>query len=177
MTPEQVILSRRRRLAGRDEVGSFITKAMSMTLLLVILFGVFFGITPMRNNDMSPKLSAGDLMIYYRLEKNIRSQDIVVFEKGGRQYTGRVIARGGDSVEITADSQLKVNGSLVVETSIYYPTPRYGEEVAYPLELNADQYFILCDYRDGARDSRYLGAISRDEIEGKVITVIRRSNL
>ncbi len=177
LTPEQVIISRRRRLAGREEVVSFVVKAISMILLLFILFGLIFGITPMRNNDMSPRLSAGDLMLYYRLEKNIRSQDIVVFEKEGRQYAGRIIARGGDQVEITEASRLEVNGSMVVETDIFYPTPRYGEEVDYPVILNEDEFFILCDYRDGARDSRYFGAVSRDEIKGKVITVIRRSGL
>jgi len=177
LTPEQVIRYRRQRLAGGQEVKSFIAKAISMILLLVILFGILFGITPMRNNDMSPRLSAGDLMIYYRLEKTIRLQDIVVFEKDGRQYAGRIVAKGGDSVEITDDSRLKVNNSLVVETGIFYKTPIYGDEVAYPLILTADQFFILCDYRDGARDSRYFGAISHDEIKGKVITVIRRSSL
>lgn len=177
LTPEQVIRYRRQRLAERQEVKSFITKAISMILLLVLIFGILFGVTPMRNNDMSPRLSAGDLMIYYRLEKTIHLQDIVVFEKDGRQYAGRIVARGGDSVEITDDSRLKVNNSLVVETGIFYKTPIYGDEVAYPLTLAADQYFILCDYRNGARDSRYFGAVSRDEIKGKVITVIRRSSL
>lgn len=177
LTPEQVIRIRIHRLAGREEIGSFITKLIWMILLLVLLFGKVFGIAPMRNNDMSPRISAGDLMLYYRLEKNYHNSDIVVFEKEGKQYTGRVVATGGNQVEITEDSHLRVNNSLIVETDIFYPTPRYGDEIAYPLVLRENEYFVLCDYRDGAKDSRYFGAVNGSEIKGKVIAVIRRSNL
>lgn len=177
MTPEQVILKKLRHLADLEEVTSFFTKLIMMAALMFVLFGVLFGITPMRNNDMMPRISSGDVMLYYRLEKNLRSQDVIVFEKDGRQYVGRIVAKGGDSVEITEDAHLKVNGSTVIESDIFYSTPQYGDEVAYPVELSDDQYFILCDYRDGAKDSRYFGAVNKSEIKGKVLAVIRRSSL
>lgn len=177
VTPEQVILSRLRRFASGEEIRSFFFKLIMMVLLLWILFGVLFGITPMRNNDMSPRISAGDLLLYYRLDENYRTNDVVVFEKDGTEYTGRIVGKGGESVEITEDSQLKVNGSSVIETDIFYSTPRYEEGIEYPVELAEDEYFILCDYRNGAKDSRYFGSVSRSEIKGKVITILRRSSL
>ena len=177
LTPEQVIRKRLRRIADREEVSGFLSKLVMFVVMMWVMFGVIFGITPMQNNDMSPRLSSGDLMLYYRLEDTFRSQDIIIFEKEGRQYTGRIIARGGESVEITDDSQLIVNGSHVVETDIFYRTPKYGEEVEYPLQLGDREYFVLCDYRDGARDSRYFGAVSQEEIRGKALAVISRSHL
>lgn len=177
ITPEQVILSRLRRFASGEEIRSFFFKLIMMVLLLWILFGVLFGITPMRNNDMSPRISAGDLLLYYRLDENYRTNDVVVFEKDGTEYTGRIVGKGGESVEITEDAQLKVNGSSVIETDIFYSTPRYEEGIEYPVELAEDEYFILCDYRNGAKDSRYFGPVSRSEIKGKVITILRRSSL
>lgn len=116
-------------------------------------------------------------MLYYRLEHSYVSQDVVVLKKDGAQYTGRIIARGGDVVEITKDSELMVNGSVVLENDIYYRTPQYESEVSYPVTLGEDQYFVLGDYREGAKDSRYFGPVNADEIKGKVITVIRRSGL
>ena len=113
----------------------------------------------------------------YRLETKFRSDDVVVFDKNGTQYVGRIVAKGGDAVEITEDSQLKINNSTMVETGIFYQTIRYGDQITYPVELKEDEYFILCDYRNGAKDSRYFGAVKQDEIRGKVITVIRRSDL
>lgn len=177
LTPELVIRSRLRRLANREDLWSFFSKLIMMALLLWILFGVLFGITPMKNNDMSPRISAGDLLFYYRLNQKIRTDDVVVFEKEGKEYVGRIVGKGGESVEITEDSRVKVNGYFIDESDIFYSTPRYGDEIEYPIDLEEDEYFVLCDYRNGARDSRYFGAVSQREIKGKVISVLRRSSL
>ena len=173
-TPEQVIAARRKKLANQAEITSFSARIVLLALLLYIIFGVVFGITPMENNDMSPLISAGDLLLYFRLENELRIQDVVVWEKESTQYIGQIVAQGGDTVEITDDHRLKINGSVVIENDIFYSTPRYDGEVEYPLTLNENQYFILCDHREGAKDSRYCGAAERSEIKGKVFTVIRR---
>ena len=98
-------------------------------------------------------------------------------------YTGldkvkfRNPVRPGDTVEVTDQATLVVNGSTVLESDIYYTTPKYDNGPAYPLTLAEDEFFVLCDYREGARDSRYFGPVSADEVKGKVITVVRRSGL
>ena len=101
----------------------------------------------------------------------------MVFEKDGRQYVGRIVARAGDTVEVTDQATLIVNGSTVLENNIFYTTPKYDNGPAYPLTLAEGEFFVLCDYREGARDSRYFGPVRESEIKGKVITVARRSNL
>ncbi len=176
-TPEEVILTRRRSLANQEEVISFFMRLAFLVVLLWILFGMVFGLAVMRDDDMSPRISAGDLMLFYRLEDTLRAEDVIIFEKEGRQYTGRIVAVGGDTVEVTEDARLMINGSYVAESNIYYSTPRYESEVAYPVTLGEGQVFVLCDYREGARDSRYFGPVEKTEIQGKVITVIRRSEL
>ncbi len=177
VTPETVIHSRLRRLADYEDIKAFFGKLVGMAGMLYIMFAFIFGLTPMKNNDMSPKISSGDVLFYYRLENKIRAQDVVVFQKDGKQYVGRVVASGGDTVEVTPESKLKVNGSTMVESDIFYPTPMYGDEVSYPLKLEENQFFILCDYRNGARDSRYFGAVDKSELKGKVLAIIRRSSL
>lgn len=177
VTPEDVILARRRSLVNREEVTSFFARLLFLAILLWILFGWVFGLTAMQNDDMLPRISAGDLLLYYRLENNWIAGDVVVFEKEGEQYAGRIVAVGGDTVEVTEDAQLVINGSYVAESDIYYSTPRYESEVTYPVELEENQVFVLCDYREGARDSRYFGPVEESEIKGKVITIIRRSEL
>ena len=176
-TPEEVILTRRRSLANQEEVISFFMRLAFLVVLLWILFGMVFGLAVMRDDDMSPRISAGDLMLFYRLEDTLRAEDVIIFEKEGRQYTGRIVAVGGDTVEVTEDARLMINGSYVAESNIYYSTPRYESEVAYPVTLGEGQVFVLCDYHEGARDSRYFGPVEKTEIQGKVITVIRRSEL
>ena len=161
----------------KKEIRIFLTRLLVLTATCWLLFGVIFGITPMKNNDMFPKISAGDVLFYYRLEHNLVSGDVVVFEKEGVQYTGRIVAKGGESVLITKDEELEVNGSIVIENDIFYDTPQYESEVNYPVKLKSDEYFVLEDQREGAKDSRTFGAVKKDEIKGKVITALRRSNL
>ena len=177
LSPEEVIRKRRRRCADKEDIRSFFARLAAMAVLLMLLFGVVFGITPMADDDMSPRISAGDLLLYYRLADSYVSGDVMVFEKDGRQYVGRVAARGGDTVEVTDQAALVVNGSTVLETDIYYTTPKYEGGPDYPVTLAEDEYFILCDYREGARDSRYFGPVNQREVRGKVITVVRRTGL
>ena len=177
LTPEEIIRKRRRRCADAGDIASFVTKLAALVLLLVLLLRLAFGITPMANDDMAPRISAGDLLLYYRLADDWTTGDVLVFEKDGEQYVGRIVASGGDTVEVTDQATLVVNGSTVLENDIYYTTPKYDNGVTYPLTLAEDEFFILCDYREGARDSRYFGPVSESEIKGKVITVVRRSGL
>ena len=167
----------RRAMTGREIIQSFLIRLVTFVVLLWVLFGLVFGITPMANADMQPAICAGDLMLYYRMEKKLNSDDVVVFKADGKQYTGRIVAKGGDTVEITSDSQLKVNDSIVVENDIFYSTPQYDTDVTYPIALNDGEYFILCDSREGAKDSRSFGAVNKNAIKGKVITIIRRSGI
>ena len=156
---------------------NFLVRLFLLITVIGILFGVVFGLTPMANADMQPAVCAGDLMLYYRLDKNLISDDVVVFHKEGIQYTGLIVAVPGDVVEITDESELMVNKNTVMEDNIFYTTPAYDSEVEYPLALKEDQYFILCDNREGAKDSRSFGVVDTSEIKGKVITIVRRSGI
>ena len=176
-TPADVIRARRRRCADAADIGGFLTKLVAMAALLACLFGLAFGVTPMENDDMAPRISAGDLLLYYRLADDWVNGDVMVFAKDGEQYVGRIVARGGDTVEVTDQATLVVNGSTVLENNIFYTTPKYDNGPAYPLTLADGEFFVLCDYREGARDSRYFGPVTAAEVKGKVITVVRRSGL
>ena len=156
---------------------NFLVRLFLLIKVIGILFGVVVVLTPMANADMQPAVCAGDLMLYYRLDKNLKSDDVVVFQKEGIQYTGRIVAVPGDVVEITDESELMVNKNTVMEDNIFYTTPAYDSEVEYPLALKEDQYFILCDNREGAKDSRSFGVVDTSEIKGKVITIVRRSGI
>ena len=71
MTPEQVIQKRRQDLFYKEDIYTFLTRLLLMILIIFLLFGVVFGITPMKDDDMKPKINSGDLMLYYRLENQV----------------------------------------------------------------------------------------------------------
>lgn len=176
-TPGQVVKTRRLRLFHKSEIILFFVRLLIMAVLLYVIFGMIFGITTMKNNDMSPKINAGDLMLYYRLESDFHNRDVILYEKEGVVYTGRIVAKSGDTVEVTDDAQLKINGVTATEKNIYCSTPKYANYVSYPVTLKEKQYFVLCDFREGTKDSRYFGVVDSSEIKGKVITILRRSEL
>ena len=72
---------------------------------------------------------------------------------------------------------LRINGSLVAEPDIYETTPRYDSDVTYPLTLADGEYFILCDAREGAPDSRRYGPVEAGNIAGRVIAIVRRNEI
>lgn len=172
--PMEIISYRRQRLRRKQERISLLCRAVLLAGFIWLLAGVIFGLQPMNSNDMVPALHYGDLMLYYRLDRGFKATDIVVYRKDGNTLTGRIAAAPGDTVEITENAVLLINGSQVMESEIYYNTPGYEGEVSYPLTLGEDEFFILGDYREAALDSRYYGPVNRDEIQGIVILCLKR---
>lgn len=166
----------RRRNALAD-IRDFLFRAGALALLLAVLFGVVFGLAVQPDDTMTPHIKPGDLLLYYRLPRSYAAGEVVVFRKDGQRYTGRIAARAGDTVEVTDSALLCINGSVVAEPDIYESTPRYDSGVTYPLTLAEGEYFILCDARQGARDSRWFGPVRAEEMKGRVIALLRRNSL
>ena len=160
---------------GRE--GGFFLRAGALAALLLVLFGVVFGLAIQPDDTMYPHLKPGDLLLYYRLPRSFAAGEVVVFTQDDRRCTGRVAARGGDTVEVTENALLRINGSLVAEPDIYETTPRYDSDVTYPLTLADGEYFILCDAREGAPDSRRYGPVTAENIAGRVIAIVRRNEI
>ena len=169
---------------GVKEYQYFVIRLVVFLAVVWILFFQIVGLTHMNSGDMYPRLDAGDLLLFYRLDKSVKAQDIIVFNKvtpdsGGRKelFVCRVVAVAGDTVEITEDQNLIINGNAMVESNIFYRTPPYEVFTQYPIVLQPGQCFVLADSRMGGNDSRWFGPVNKKEILGTVITVVRRNNL
>ena len=168
--------SEKKTRKGMSDFQWFAMQVLIFVIILYVLFGHIIGITTMPNADMYPRIDSGDFLLYYRLDKDPKAQDIVVFEKNDTRYVGRVIAVEGDTVDIKK-GMVKINGYTMVETNIFYETYPLKGFTKYPLTLKQDQCFILVDQRQGCEDSRYFGPVSYNELKGTVITLMRRTNL
>lgn len=162
---------------------TLILRIIIMILLLWVLFFKVIGLTHMPNGDMHPRIDAGDLLMFYRLDTDVQAQDIIVIEKETPDSDGkkalvvsRVIAIPGDEVDIR-DKQVYVNGEAQVESDIFYLTPIYQGRPDYPITLGEDEVFVLADAREEGGDSRWFGPVKKDEIQGTVISLLRRNNL
>lgn len=167
----------------RDEISkskkgirSFVKNCFVIAVSLWIMFYFIVGVQSAPSYDMSPAVNLGDRIIYSRINKDPIAGDVIIFEKDGETCISRVIAVPGDTVEITEEGAVLINGNLIVEDRIYSPTYPYPEFVGYPLTLASGEYFVLGDNRRSGVDSRYYGPVKSDEIQGTLIMVIRSHN-
>lgn len=169
--------SKSKKKNGLSEFRMFALRVLICVFVLYVLFAHIIGVMYMPSADMYPRIDSGDFLLYYRLDKEPKAQDIVVLEKNSTRYVGRVIACGGDTVEITKDGAIIINGYTMSETNIFYETYPLDGFTEYPVNLGADECFVLADQRRGSEDSRFYGPVKYDELDGTVISVFKRNNL
>lgn len=145
-----------------------------MAVLLLIAFTQVFLITPVKGTDMYPAILDGDILIGYRLGKNYLKNDVVVCRVDGQKVIGRVAARAGDSVDITEDGRLFVNGT---EQTGEIAFPAEPGNQTYPYTVSEGCVYILGDYRTHTTDSWDFGPVAIENIKGKVISLFRRSGI
>ncbi|MDF9825293.1 signal peptidase I [Breznakia sp. PF5-3] len=151
-------------------------KIIAIIGIFILLFTLIFGIHRNANADMDPAIKDGDLILYYRFDKNYTAKDLVMYEYDDTTYVSRVVAVAGDQVDINEEG-LIINGSLQQEYDIYTDTLRYATDVEFPLEVKTGEIFVLGDNREQASDSRIFGSIKIKNTFGKVFMIIRRRNL
>ena len=173
----EAYLEKKRTMAGRPlwkDLLFLLIKIAAIVLAVLLLFTFLFGITQYQDQSMAPAIKDGDLVLFYRHAKNeYQHQDAVVLKKGGQLQVRRVVAKAGDTVDIT-EGGLVVNGALQYEPDIYQKTERYQEGIDFPLTVPEGHVFLLGDGREGAMDSRIYGSVSTKDTMGKVMTIIRR---
>ena len=164
----------RRRLSEAQRLA---VQLFGFILIIYILFASIVGIMTMPNGDMYPRIDGGDILLFYRLDKEPKAQDIITFKMNDTRYVARVIATAGDTVEITKEGGVMVNGNTMIESNIFYETYPLVGYTSYPITMKANECFVLADSRRGAEDSRYFGPVNYNNILGTIITVMRRNNL
>lgn len=158
--------------------GRLLLKVFTVIVALYICLTQVTGFYYYRGNYMFPAVKDGDLLVLDRISEIILN-DVVVYEVDGETRVGRIVAKGGDYVSYTDNGELLVNGCIPSEEIFYATTPnKTNKDITYPYSIDDGEYFILNDYRSGMndsyKDSRSHGAISADQIKGKVTLRIQR---
>ena len=149
-------------------------KILGIVVVSLLFFTFVYGLMQSREPCMAPHVKDGDLVIFYRFaKKEYMPRDLVVVNEGGRKTVRRIVATGGDVVDIS-ESGLVINGALQQEPGIRSHTYRYQEGINFPLTVPRGEVFVLADERAGAEDSRIYGTVRREDLAGKVMTILRR---
>jgi signal peptidase I len=148
---------------------------LSIAVAVTVIFNIMFGIAIVSGTSMEPALFEGDVIILWKLSNSYERGEIVLIKTNGREdYVKRICALPGENVAIDDESgAFLTHGKTQYEPYIYEKT--YSKsEIAYPLNLSPDEYFVMGDHRSDSRDSRNYGAVRDKQIDGKVIVVIRK---
>ena len=155
------------------DLGMLLVKIAVVVVAVLALFSFVFGLHRVENNYMEPSIKSGDLLLFYRLDRDVTVGEVAVLEYNGHVTTARVIARSGDTVNIDSEGLL-INGSHQIEQGITKDTTQVADGVTFPLVVPDNSVFLLGDNRTEAVDSRIYGCVSNDDIWGTVMGQFRR---
>jgi signal peptidase I len=121
------------------------------------------------SESMVPTLEVGDRLFVnrfvYRFTEPARG-DIIVFDspESEDELIKRVVAVPGDRVRV-ANGVLKLNGEFQEEP---YVRPQFPDGSVYgPTKVPEGEVFVMGDNRGNSRDSRFIGTIPIESIQGE----------
>lgn len=174
-TISSIITARRNRALNRQGYVSLVLRILFLALAGWVMFAQVFLITQISGNAMFPAVKDGDLVIAFRIQQEYAKNDVVVYTADGETHIGRIVASASDVVTLDDSGKLLVNGTNQAGEILY---PTYAKEgLTYPYAVPDDYVFVLGDYRTQTEDSRDFGPIPMENVQGKVITILRRRGL
>ncbi|MDO5138188.1 MAG: signal peptidase I [Oscillospiraceae bacterium] len=174
-TPEAVIRRRLEDARFHSELIQFIQRMIIIALAAWIFLTKVFIITQAHGQNMFPSVKDGDLIIAFRLQTKYQKDDIVFCTVDGQSFIGRIAAKENDVINMDQTGALYVNGTRQTGEIIFLTMAKPGIE--YPYRVPDGHVFLLGDYRSAAVDSRDFGPVSKKDVKGKVITILRRRQL
>lgn len=140
-----------------------------VTAVAVILAVLMFPVLEIKGDTMTPTLQDGDIVVCAKVNEYHRG-DIIVFYYDDTLLIKRVIAVGGDQVDMDEDGNVSINGVRISEP---YATEKVlgDHDANFPYAVQKDEFFVLGDDRTQSVDSRNtaLGAVTQDLIVGKLL--------
>ena len=166
-------MTSRRRKSNQNIVEWYEALIFALAFL-VLLFTFVVRVVAVNGSSMVPTLNSGDRLLVQSSLFQVERGNVVVIDSYidyGKPLVKRVIAVGGDRVDINAETgEVFVNGQLLDEPYIAEATRQKGD-MEFPLTVPEGYLFVMGDNRMHSTDSRYqnIGFIDERDILGQVL--------
>lgn len=120
--------------------------------------------------SMEPTLKSDDVVCIKKTH-SLKRGDLVAFQYNNKLLVRRVMALGGDEVDIDKKGYVFVNHKKVNEKYLKSRKDNPLRDEVFPYQVPEGKIFVLGDNRSHAMDSRMrdLGCIEKKDIIGKVV--------
>ncbi len=166
-------ISRRKYKADLRKTALSIARLLIVVAAITVLLAVLWmPILRMYGESMSPTLTDTDVVVTVRTGK-MKGGEIIAFYYNNKILVKRVIATGGETVDIDDNGIVYVDGSPLTEPYLTNTVTEKGN-ITYPVKVPEGYAFVLGDNRVVSMDSRYseIGLVSADQIIGRAVVRI-----
>ena len=163
-------------LESDKKIVKLMKEAIPYIIIIIVVVSIrSFIITPIRVDGMSmySTLNNGDILLLEKYNKNLKRFDIVVLKNGEDRLIKRVIGLPGDTVKYK-NNKLYINGKYKEEKFLTNNQKTFDftlKDIGYK-KIPKGYYFVLGDNRTNSTDSRILGLIKKDRIQGKAVFTV-----
>ena len=167
-------------LTWQQSVLLYLHDLIFMLAALMIAFLLLFRMVVVSGPSMYGSLWDGDwlLVLSSVFYQNPEQGDIIIASKdsfnAGEPIIKRVIATGGQKVDIDFEAGIVYVNDVALEEEYTYTPTNMKEGMEFPLIVSDGCVFAMGDNRNKSRDSRYpdIGLIDKREILGKAVFLI-----
>ena len=108
---EEILEGKIEKVQRRREWKRFLVECVVVVAAVYIIFHYCIGLAFVSGHSMEPSLKDGELVVFYRLDQAYQPGDIVIIHRSDNiEYIKRVVAEPGDTVELSEEGALLVNG-------------------------------------------------------------------
>ena len=153
-------------------------KGVAGTVVVIIALGILVAtialpVTRVTGTAMQPGFQPGDIIACVKTN-DFKQGDICTFYFNNKMVLMRIIAVGGDIVEMDEEGHVTVN-KVPLDESEYLSEYALGQcDIEFPYQVPLNSYFVMGDNRETSVDSRSknFGCIPGEEMVGRILVRI-----
>lgn len=159
--------SRKIQSKKRNVNGKSLAKKLFLGMVMFLVFFMVFCVPVLKiyGSSVEPTLEPGQIVLSMP-KQEVKNGDVIAFWHGKKLLVRRVIAQGGQEVDMDENGKLSVDGQVLKEP--YLKKDEIGNSnIDYPHKVKASHYFCVGDKRKSSIDSRntVIGDVAKEKIK------------